>query len=408
MNRSRFYFFLVSSAVALPLLAGSLFAAASSDSSDGDSLYKSLSVFTEALGLVDQTYVEETDLDVLMSSALDGATDALGPMAVYVPAGAVERYEAARRVGTERSGLFLLHDRGMLYAVAVQPGSPAEAAGLEPGDLISEIDDRPTRQMGLWEARELLSRAAGTTVSLEVLRYSETLEKSLVLGDFEVPRATLTERDGVDVLRIPGFDGTTAAEVASHLARLREDGGDAGEGGEGGDAGLLIDLRDVAGGDPAAAYEVASLFVDGPLGRLMDRDETVESFDDDEAGAQPWTGRLVVLTDRSTLGAAEILATVLRQKADAELVGERTFGYAGRETGIDLSTGARLFLTDAFYTGPDFEPLDEPLQPDERVERSFLENEDAEDDDDRVLERGIERLLAPREPAEEQEAAAAA
>jgi carboxyl-terminal processing protease len=406
MNRSRFYFFLVSSAVALPLLAGSLFAAASSETSEGDSLYKYLSVFTEALGLVDQTYVEETDLDVLMSSALDGATDALGPMAVYVPAGAVERYEATRRVGTDRSGLFLLHDRGMLYAVAVQPGSPAETAGLEPGDLISEIDGRPTRKMGLWEARELLARAAGTSVQLEVLRYSDTLEKSLVLGDFDVPRATLTRRDGVDVLRIPGFDASTAGEVASHLASLRDRDIDPGQGG------LLIDLRDVAGGEPSAAYAVAGLFADGPLGRLMDRDETVESFAGaSEDGAEPWSGRLVVLTDRSTLGAAEILATVLRQKADAELVGERTFGYAGRETGIDLSTGARLFLTDAFYTGPDFEPLNEPLQPDERVERGFLDDEDDEDDaedQDRVLERGIERLLAAPEPAEEQEAAAAA
>lgn len=398
MNRSRFYFFLVSSAVALPLLAGSLFAAASSEPSESDSLYKHLSVFTEALGLVNQTYVEETDLDVLMSSALDGATDALGPMAVYVPPGAVERYEATRRVGADRSGLFLLHDQGMLYAVAVQPGSPAEEAGLQPGDLISEIDGRPTRKMGLWEARELLTRPAGTAVELEVLRYSETLERSLVLGDFEVPRSTLTEHDGVDVLRLSGFDDTTAAEVARHLARVRERDGE----------GLVVDLRDVAGGDPAVAYDVAGLFVDGPLGRLVDRDETVASFDGDrEDDTLPWTGRLVVLTDRSTLGAAEILATVLRQKADAELVGERTFGYAGRETGIDLSTGARLFLTDAFYTGPDFEPLDEPLQPDERVERSFFDEED-EADEDRVLARGIERLRSTPEPAEEQEAAAAA
>ena len=403
MNRSRFFFFLASSAVALPLLAGSLLSAASSKPSEGDSLYKYLSVFTETLGLIDQAYVEETELDVLLASALDGATDALDPMSVYVPAEAVSRYESVRRVGTGRSGLLLLHDRGMIYAVAVQPGSPAEAAGVEPGDLISEIDGRATRKMPLWEARALLAGPAGTELDLELLRYSDTIETTLALRAFDPPRPTLAVEDGVPVLAIPGFDGDTPTQVERLLSDLPAPEA-------AGEKRLLIDLRDAAGGDVAAAYAVAGLLVGGELGSLKDRDETVERFAAEPAA--PWSGRLVVLTDRSTLGAAEILATVLRQKADAELVGQRTFGYAGREKGVDLSTGARLFLTDAFYTGPDMEPLDEPLQPDLAVERraGFLEGPDEDEETtDRVLERGIERLLAPpAEAAETAEEAAAA
>ncbi|MEM6455381.1 MAG: S41 family peptidase, partial [Acidobacteriota bacterium] len=105
-----------------------------------------------------------------------------------------------------------------------------------------------------------------------------------------------------------------------------------------------------------------------------------------------FAGRLVVLVDRGTQGPAEVLATVLRQRADATLVGEQTFGHAGRQTLIALSNGGRLLLTDAFYAGPDGTPLHEPLEPDERV-RIFDQLQLGDDDTvDPVLDRAIELL----------------
>ncbi|HUF79317.1 MAG TPA: S41 family peptidase, partial [Thermoanaerobaculia bacterium] len=115
-----------------------------------------------------------------------------------------------------------------------------------------------------------------------------------------------------------------------------------------------------------------------------------------------WSGRLVVLTDRATLGPAEVLAAVLRQKAGAELVGQRTFGNAGRQAMVEMSSGAVLFLADAFYTGPDLEPLDEPLEPDVRVESRLRPVADTGADEERpdaVLEKGLEILRQPAEKA---------
>jgi len=106
----------------------------------------------------------------------------------------------------------------------------------------------------------------------------------------------------------------------------------------------------------------------------------------------------VVLQDRGTLGAAEVLATVLRQRTGAKLVGERTFGYAGRQTEVGLSNGAVVQLTDAFYAGPDRERLRDGLKPDVLIdERSRSFNEQDKPLGDLILERGL-RLLAP-EPA---------
>jgi len=109
----------------------------------------------------------------------------------------------------------------------------------------------------------------------------------------------------------------------------------------------------------------------------------------------------VLLVDRGTLGAAEVFATVLRQKVKAELVGERTFGHAGRQAVADLSSGGRLLFTDAFYTGPDKKPLKEALKPDLLVDersRTYLEKDVPIGD--LILRRGVHRLLGEdAEPA---------
>jgi carboxyl-terminal processing protease len=389
MTRSRFLFFLASSVLVLPILAGSIVGATVDEPAiaGGDSLYKFLSVFTETLGLVDQTYVEETERDALMAAALDGVTDALDPLAVYVPGRAVPAYLEARAVGARHSGLYVLRERGMVYVLAVRSGSPAEGAGIENGDLIAEVDGRSTRVMPLWEVQQLIAGAPGTALELKLLRFAETRDATLTLAAFAEPAPTLVERDGVPVLTLSGIDASTPGRVSSLLDRVA--GADR----------LLLDLRGVAGGEAAAAYEIAGLFTGGELGRLQRRDEPIESFSGD---GPSWSGRLVVLTDRATLGPAEVLAAVLRQKAGAELVGQRTFGNAGRQAMVEMSSGAVLFLADAFYTGPDLEPLDEPLEPDVRVEgrlRPVAGTGADEERPDAVLEKGLEILRQPAEKA---------
>lgn len=401
MNRSRFLFFLLSTALVLPLLAGSLFGAAADEEEAGaDSLYKYLAVFTDTLGLVNRAYVEETDVDALMAAALDGVTDALDPMAVYVPADAVEGYLAARAVGPSHSGMVLLRERGMIYVLSVLPDSPAEAAGVERGDLIAEVLGRSTRTLPLWELQQILSGAPGTEVDLHLVRFAETIDTSLTLRPFELSGTVVEEHDGVPVLTIPAIGSETVAVVRELVSGL----GDRGE--------LIIDLRGAADGDVGAAYELAGLFAAGDLGTLAGRDEAIETYHAD--GEPLWQGRLLVLTDRATLGAAEVLSAVLRQKVGAELVGSRTFGHAGRESMVELSTGAVLLLSDAFYTGPDLEPIDEPLDPDVRVSdrsRTFSEighdGEDLDELPDVVLEKAIEHLKQPAVEAEPAEKAAA-
>jgi carboxyl-terminal processing protease len=391
MSRSRVIFFTVSFLLTFPMLAGTLLRAASRNQSpEDDSLYKYLSVFTEVLGLVRQSYVDAPNMDQLMAGALDGTTDALDPFSIYVPAAEVDRYLEARRTAWRHSGLTLLKEHGIAYVVAVEKESPSGKAGIKPGDIVAKVGDRTTRTMPLWEIQEILAGKPGTRVAVELIRLGEPLPVAFTLEPFEIPSPSVTESEGVPVLRIPTFDGETAARVKTILeansAKARN--------------GVLVDLRGVSSGDPEAAYAVARLFANGDLGSLTRRSEQLQAYGGDAAPV--WQGKMVVLVDRGTLGAAEILATVLRQKIKADLVGERTFGYAGRQGSADLSTGGRLLFTDAFYTGPDKQPLNKELTPDLLVDersRTFLEKDVPMSE--LILKRGVRRLLGGDEELEQ-------
>lgn len=360
-NRNRLVFLGLSILLVLPIVAGTLLAASGKDVDDGDSFFKYLTVFTEVLTRVRENYVDPPDVNQLLAGALDGTTDALDPFSVYVPADAVGPYLAARQVGTSHSGLFLLKEHGVLYIAGVAPGSPADTAGFELGDLVAEIGTELTRVMPLWHAQQVLAGPAGTKVDVKVIRLGEVQHLTLTLAPFTPAPPAHSEQRGVSVIKVGSFDGSTLAGMEAALAAAAKAGLDK----------LVVDVRGVVGGDSAVAFAVAGLFSGGDLGTLQRRGTAVETFRGRDKAA--WQGKVAVLTDRGTLGAAEVLATVLRQRIGAQLVGERTFGYSGRQELAELSAGGRLLYTDAFYAGPDGKPVRESLVPDLRVDRDFFD-----------------------------------
>ena len=392
MSRGRTLFFLLSLAVVLPLVSSGVRRALAEGGSE-DSLYKQLSVFSEVLHLIRRAYVEEVAPEMLLAAALDGAADALDPLSTYVPAESLPAYAAARAIGAGHSGLTVVKERGIAVVVAVAQGSPAQEAGVEPRDVLAEIDGTSTRRMPLWRMQSILAGEPGTRVAMELLRRGQSEEVELELAAYPRSPATLERHDDAPVLRIHDCEPSTVAEAERALAELVEAGGDR----------LLVDLRGVAGGDPSLAYGLGALFASGPLGTLRDRSGEIETFSGD--GEPIWQGPMVVLIDRGTMGCSEVLATVLKQSGDAHLVGRPSRGHAGRMEMLALSSGAGLLTTDAFYSGVDGEPLAQSLQPDTPVGEGFRGPDDEETTTDQILERGLE-LLRSLEPDEQRQAAA--
>ncbi len=402
MSRGRLAFICLSLAVMVFVTGTTMLAAKNRQNDDGaDSLYKYLSVFTEVFSLVNRAYVDELDPEALMSGAFEGTVDALDPFSLYIPADRVESYRETIEVGRRRSGIVVLKERGVAYAVAVEEGSPAAGAQIEGGHILASIQGQRTRQLPLYEIQSILAGAAGTEIAVErILPRGDKETVRFELADYAPPVVELGVQRGVGVLRLPGFYAETPQSVKSSLEALATGAEALPELTE--TDKLVIDLRGVAGGDAAVAYRVAGLFAAGELGALTQREQEVELFD---GGAQPqWQGQIAVLVDRGTQGAAEVLTSVLQQSTGAKLVGQQSFGHSGRQQLLELSNGGRLQVTDAFYSGPDRKPLNSSLEPDLAVRPSLDDDEEATETDE-VLERGLALVLG-EEDIEEEAAAA--
>jgi len=382
MSRGRLTFVALSAALLVGVTAGGWMAAASREDAPGeDSFYRYLSVFSEVFSLVRQAYVDETDSAALLQAAMDGAVDALDPFAVFVPPAAAS-FEADEAAALAHSGLRILKEQGLPVVSAVAEGSPAQIAGIEVGDLVAQINSRPTRLLRLWEIYRTLAGPLGAEVKFELIRRADPIVKSIQLASFAAAKPALQLEDGVRVLRISWFDESTAAAVARLLETSQRQKA----------PNLLLDLRGSFGAAGEHGFAVARSLAAGELGSLMDRTGARETY----RGAPPvWRGDVVVLVDRSTQGPAEVLATVLRQVAGARLVGENTFGYAGRSKLLPLPSGGGVRLTEAFFAGPDKKPLKQPLHPDVLVDERSRRLEEAEVPlRDLIHRRGIEDLLA--------------
>ncbi len=392
MTKSRLAFLIASCLVVVPLLSsGFARASASANGEEKDSLFKYLSVFTEVLSMVRQAYVEEPDLRVLMSGALDGAADALDPFSAYVPAEHAKNYVANREASRELSGMLLLKDRGVAWIVALDQGGPAAKAGLRQGDIISDLAEVSTRSMPTWRIHQILSQKEGTTIKVAAVRSSDEETFELVL-DRERPESVteIVDREGMAYLRLSEITTTTVGQVRAQLPTV-------------GERTLFLDVRGIAGGDEAAAYSLAALFHRGKLGELRARGEVLDEYKNDVATS--FDGEVVLLQDRSSLGAVEIFSAVLKERDNVTLLGERTFGHAGRLGQERLSTGGILEFTLAYYTGPLGEPIDEGIKPDLRVRRRFTAEE--ENAEELYLQHAIEELRESQASDETKEEAVA-
>jgi carboxyl-terminal processing protease len=394
-NRPRRRFLALSLVVLLPLVGGVLWSAGETGDKepDPDSLYRYLAIFSETLNLVRQAYVEPTDMSTLLAGAMEGSTDALDPFSIYLPPAVPSAEESALVPGVRHAGLVILKDRGVAYVAGVEQGSAAATADVQGGDILSRIGGRPTRQMPVWEINRQFLPADGRELDLEVVRHGETKSLKLKLADSTPPAPTLTPVEGFPMLQIPRLDGAAVEATRFLLAQAKTAGA----------AKLIVDLRGLAGGEPAAAYGLAGLFAEGELGSLREKEKVSQSFTGSSAaGFHP---ELVVLVDGYSAGAAEIFAAVLQQKAGAKLVGVPTFGWAGERSRIELEGGARLYLTTAFYSGPDGKPLSQRLTPDLLVDdlaRRFEERERPLSE--LILERAIRYLKGEPELVEKKAA----
>ncbi len=330
------------------LVGGNL---ASTAVADNEDYYESLEVFSQVLHRIRQDYVEETHPDQLMLGAINGMIGTLDPYSQYMTP---EQYKAFQE---ETSGEY--HGIGVeisateegLRVVRPYPGSPAEKAGLEPGDIIVTVDGVEIASIGPDEAIARIKGRRGTKVRLGIAREGwDEPREFLVERDQIRTRAVSWSRleEGYGYVRVSQFQERVAEDVRKAVKAMSR---------EGDVEGVVLDLRGNPGGLLEEAVRLSDLFLaQGIIVSTRGRGEP--EVERARKGGTLTDISLSVLIDGGSASASEIVAGALQDHGRAIIVGEPSYGKGSVQNIIRLENDGALRLTVARYYTPNGRPID--------------------------------------------------
>ena len=351
------------SIILISALAGGIFGGRVLAIPGGQAEY--LKLFTEIIEKTEQNYAKEVDQKELVYGAIEGLLGTLDRHSNFL---ASENFTAIRE---EQQGKFfglgivvsMREDR--ITVISPIEGTPAFRLGITAGDVIDRIEGESTEGISVNDAVSLLRGPKGTTVNISIARpgFKELLDFAIVRD--EVPTHSVIYsfmlEDGVGYIRLKNFTQTTSDELNETLARLREEGMDK----------LLFDLRNNSGGLLDQAVLVSDIFLPADQkivytrGRILSSNQ--EYFTAGESSSEFYENMpLVILINRGSASASEIVAGAVQDHDRGLIVGEASWGKGLVQSVYPLSFDSGLALTTARYYTPsgrsiqrDYELLDE-------------------------------------------------
>lgn len=321
---------------------------------------------------------------------IQGLTASLGdPYTVFLPPEDTEIFEDDISGAFEGVGMEIGIRDSVLTVVSPLKDTPAYRAGLKAGDKILKIDSRETQSMGVDTAVKLIRGPKGTHVVLTILRDGEqsTREISVTRDVINIPTIqTELRTDGIFVIELYNFSALSADLFRDALREFTTTSSDK----------LIIDLRGNPGGYLGAAVEISSWFL--PTGDIVVTEDYGKEGSEIIHRSRGYnlfsfrpTLKVVILVDRGSASASEIVAGALKQHDMATVVGTHTFGKGSVQELINITSTTRLKLTVARWLTPDGTtiPLD-GIAPDVEV---TVSDEDIEAGRDPQLDKAVELLL---------------
>jgi carboxyl-terminal processing protease len=307
-------------------------------------------------------YFEGLDQTTLINGAIDGMVKALDdPYTDYMSVEETKNFHNSISSSFEGIGAEIQEKEGQILIVSPIKGSPAEKAGLKPNDIIVSVDGKSLQGMTSTEAVTLIRGEKGTKVELTIQRAgSDTPIKVPIIRD-EIPIETVygeMMEDGIAKVQITSFSTNTSADLVEMLNDLQKQGM----------KGLVLDLRQNPGGLLEEAINISSMFV--PKGKMIlkveDRNGKIKEYPSQNDGNPNFP--LVVLIDKGSASASEILAAAVKESAGVSLVGEKSFGKGTVQTAKDFQDGSNIKFTTAKWLTPNGNWIHKKgIQPDHEV-----------------------------------------
>jgi len=337
--------------------------AADNDAKDED-YYKLLKTFAETFEQIDKNYVKDIDRKELMEAAIAGMLQKLDRYSNYIPPEQLGAFneELQQKFGGIGIQVDIDKTTGRLLVISPLPGTPAFRGGVKAGDLIMEIEGVSTEGITIHDAQKLLRGDPGDPVSIGVLHKGEeeittiplvreVIQQQTVLGDRFNEDGTwnymLDDKQKIGYIRLTVFSEHSADELRAALAGLKEQGAKA----------LILDLRFDPGGLLEQAVEIADLFLkEGTIVSTKGRDDRPEDSESRSAHNDHSYSEeipMVVLINRFSASASEILSACLQDHKRAIIIGERSWGKGSVQRVIPLAGDtSALKLTTASYHRP--------------------------------------------------------
>lgn len=300
-----------------------------------------------AFDTIQDNYFKEVDEKKLVNGAIDGMLQSLDdPYSDYMNEEEASSFHESISSSFEGIGAEIQEKDGYIIIVSPLKGSPAEKAGLKPNDKVVSVDGKNIQGMGSTEAVLLIRGEKGTTVKLVVQRpgVSEPLNFSIVRDT--IPIETVYGEmvtDTIAKVQITTFSENTSTELITILNDLQSKGM----------KGLILDLRQNPGGLLNQAVAISSLFV--PEGKVLfkveDRAGNIEEVKSEQKENPDIP--LVVIIDKGSASASEILAGAVSESADVPLVGEKSFGKGTVQRAQDFSDGSNMKYTTEKWLTPE-------------------------------------------------------
>jgi carboxyl-terminal processing protease len=316
----------------------------STPSGDND-VKESLRVFSQVYDVVEQNYAEPVSADKsIYNGAIPGMLRVLDPHSNFFDPKSYSLLREEQRGKYYGVGMQVGPRNNKVIVIAPFAGAPAYRAGIRPGDIIVAVDGKPTDNMTTSDVAELLKGPKGTTVRIAVLREGNDKPIEFAVVRDEIPRYSVDVhfmvKPGIGYLHVAAFQETTEQEVAQSLDEF-------------GDIhGLILDLRQNPGGLLSEGVGVADKFLKKGSVIVSHHGRSSPEKVYRAARGSMKDYPIVVLVNRGTASAAEIVAGAIQDHDRGLIVGETTFGKGLVQTVYPLSENTGLALTTAKYYTP--------------------------------------------------------
>ena len=317
-----------------------------------DQTYAQLKVIVDVMELIKDSYVEKIDPQKLVYGAAKGMVDELDDFSQFMEPDVYERVKSDTEGEFGGIGIRVDTREGWLTVVTPLPNTPAWKAGMMPGDKIIKIEGASTKDLIIDEAIKKLRGKPGTLVNITTAREPEDKTADWITRDIPLVRELIKSEnvkwrmlDGkTGYIKIVEFTGHVTENFDKAMADLKGKGMEA----------LVLDLRYNPGGLLSAAVDISKLFMNGNKMIVYTKGRKPENYQEFRAnGSAPHELMpLVILMNRYSASASEIVAGAMQDNKRAVVVGERSFGKASVQSMIPLSDKSALRLTIAKYYTP--------------------------------------------------------